>query len=83
MPHCILWQPSDWSFALDTARLHAGFSAGSMTAAKELRVREGKMGIGWAARRDLRIRYVDPLPTQAQVETEQEEDTRLLRLVDG
>lgn len=60
MPHCILWAPADWQFALDTARVHAAFAKGKLTAAAELRVREKQMGTTIDARRDLRIRYVAP-----------------------
>lgn len=62
MPHCVLWGPSDWSFALDTALVHAQASVGVITAAGELRQREKIMGTTVDARRDLRIRYVDPEP---------------------
>ena len=54
MPHCVLWGPSDWAFAVDTARLHDGFA----TYATEIRQREKVMGTTVDARRDLRIRYV-------------------------
>jgi hypothetical protein len=59
MPHCALWTPADWQFALDTSRIHAAFIAGDMIRAQELRVREKAMGTTMDARRDLRIRYVD------------------------
>lgn len=59
MPHCLLWQPSDWGFALDTARLHAAYCRkGGERFAGELRNREKVMGTTLEARRDLRIRYV-------------------------
>jgi hypothetical protein len=53
-----------------------------MAVAAELRIREAKMGVTWAARRDLRIVYVDQL-SQAPAENGQDDDPRLLRLVDG
>lgn len=62
MPHCILWQDSDWAFALDTAMVHAAASHGQVTAMAELRMREKIMGTTVDSRRDLRIRYVDPEP---------------------
>lgn len=59
MPHCILWQASDWAFAVDTAMVHAMANHGSMAAMAELRMREKVMGTTVDARRDLRIRYVE------------------------
>jgi len=64
MPHCVLWQDSDWAFALDTAMVHAAASHGQVTAMAELRMREKVLGTTVDARRDLRIRYVEP---EAQV----------------
>ena len=61
MPHCRLWTESDWQFALDTAEVHARFMSGSP--ATELRTREKVLGTTADARRDLRIRYVDPKST--------------------
>src|SRR5688572_21449163 len=58
MPHCILWAPTDWRFAMDTALIHNAFSLGDLARAQELRVREKQMGTTYDARRDLRIRYV-------------------------
>lgn len=60
MPHCILWQDSDWMFAVDTAMVHAQASHGSVSAIAELRQREKIMGTTVDSRRDLRIRYVEP-----------------------
>ncbi len=60
MPHCALWDPSDWQFAMDTAYVAAAFHAGNIKAATELRQREKVMGTTVDARRDLRIRYVEP-----------------------
>jgi hypothetical protein len=59
MPHCILWTEGDWQFALDTALIAAGFHAGDMRLAAELRAREKVLGTTADARRDLRIRYID------------------------
>jgi hypothetical protein len=60
MPHCVLWAETDWEYAVDTAQVHAQFSAGDMRMAAELRNREKLLGNTFDARRDLRIRYVDP-----------------------
>lgn len=61
MPHCVLWQPSDWSFALDTAMVHAQASLGQIGAMAELRMREKSLGTTVDSRRDLRLRYVEPV----------------------
>jgi hypothetical protein len=66
MPHCALWRPVDWTYAVETALLKQGFwnayDAGEekTTAAVEIRRREDQMGTTQEARRRLRIRYVDP-----------------------
>lgn len=60
MPHCVLWSDADWQFALDTALVAATFHAGDVRAAVELRQRERVLGTTADARRDLRIRYVEP-----------------------
>jgi hypothetical protein len=61
MPHCVLWTESDWSFALTTALVADVFYATvSPGAAVELRQREKLLGTTLDARRDLRIRYVEP-----------------------
>ena len=81
MPHCILWQDSDWSFALDTAMVHAAASHGQVTAMAELRMREKVLGTTVDARRDLRIRYVEPeaeAPTIAPVASIDERRQKLL-----
>lgn len=62
MPHCGVWTDTDWQFAVDTAEVHARFASGLTTAAAELRQRESRMGTTMDARRDLRIRYVEPKP---------------------
>lgn len=63
MPHCVLWTASDWDFALDTAEVHARFVEGG--SATELRIREKLLGTTLDARRDLRIRYVEPKASAA------------------
>lgn len=60
MPHCVAWQDSDWSFAIETAMVHAVAAHGNISAMAELRMREKVMGTTMDARRDLRIRYVEP-----------------------
>ncbi|MEU5950338.1 hypothetical protein ABZ793_33010 [Micromonospora sp. NPDC047465] len=59
MPHCRLWTPSDWQFALDSAEEHARWTEGT-GAASEVRIREKLLGVTLDSRRDLRIRYVEP-----------------------
>ncbi len=65
MPHCVLWAPTDWRFAVETAfmkqQLWADYSDGDLksTAWTECRRREDQMGYTHEARRKLRIRYVD------------------------
>jgi hypothetical protein len=61
MPHCTLWSKSDWQFALDTAMVHASSVYGSVTAGAELRQRERILGTTFDARRDLRIKYEEPV----------------------
>lgn len=59
MPHCVIWDASDWQFAVDTAHVHASWvREGKSGDAVELRQREKILGTTWDARRDLRIRYV-------------------------
>jgi hypothetical protein len=60
MPHCILWTPSQWMFAVDTAFLHEAFEGGETKLAAEIRIREKVLGTTLDALRDLRIRYVKP-----------------------
>lgn len=61
MPLCALWDEDDWGYALETAIVAEVFYRGAITAAAELRLRGRVMGITWDARRDLRIRYVEPV----------------------
>ena len=58
MPHCVLWTPTDWEYAIDTALVAAEFHAGDMRLAAELGRREKLLGNTFDSRRDLRIRYV-------------------------
>lgn len=60
MPHCVMWGPGDWMFAVGTVYVAEAVFRGDMTRAAELRTREKKLGLTGDDRRDLRIRYVDP-----------------------
>lgn len=62
MPHCTLWTASDWRFAIATAVVADAFHYGHTPSATELARREKVLGTTVDARRDLRIRYVDPKP---------------------
>lgn len=67
MPHCILWEETDWQFALTTALLHnLCWSGEDIKKSGELRMRERLMGLTAESRVDMRIRYVEPgdEPTQ-------------------
>lgn len=65
MPHCVLWGPTDWRFAIETAYLKAAFwndykdGEVKATLATEIRRREDQLGTTREALRQLRIRYVD------------------------
>jgi hypothetical protein len=71
MPHCVLWGPTDWLFALDLAYLkqdwRTEYSEGTVMSTKstEIRRREDHLGTTAEARRKLLIRYVAP-PTTDQ-----------------
>jgi hypothetical protein len=58
LPHCKLWTPGDWNFALTTAIVADNAYTGVASAWSELRRRENDMGVTAEARRKLRIRYV-------------------------
>lgn len=67
MPHCALWTPTDWLFALETGYMKqkywTDYSNGELhsTLATEIRRREDQMGCTREALRKLRIRYVPPV----------------------
>lgn len=64
MPHCRLWGPAEWDFALDSIELAALFhESGETRYATELRSREKILGTTMDFRRDLRIRYVEAKTT--------------------
>lgn len=83
MPHCAIWTPTDWQFCLDTAKIHSAAQAGSMPANVELRQREKTMGTTFEARRDLRIRYIEPEQLEAVIAPVASIDDRRLRLLDA
>jgi hypothetical protein len=66
MPHCVIWTPTDWLFAIETAYMKQQFwhdyVNGELhsTLATEIRRREDQMGCTGEARRKLRIRYISP-----------------------
>ena len=78
MPHCVLWGPSDWAFAVDTAVLHAAYAEGALSWATEIRQREKVMGTTVDARRDLRIRYVSEVQDDEPAPLSIEERRRLI-----
>ncbi len=59
MPHAKAWTPTDWEFAFLTAEGHARYTEGKGSLV-EIRARERRMGTTAEARKDLRIRYVEP-----------------------
>ena len=83
MPHCVLWTDSDWQFALDTAKVHSAAQNGSMPAITELRQREKILGTYWEARRDLRIRYVEPEPEKPELSSVSDITDRRNKLLDA
>lgn len=80
MPHCVMWNATDWRFALETASMKQQFWAdldeGEMktTMATEIRRREDQIGTTGEARRKLRIRYVDPASVPGAYDEEPEGD---------
>ena len=78
MPHCRLWGPSDWSFALDSLELAALLYEGEPRYAAELRNREKTLGTTFDYLRGLRIRYIDPAGPEAPAEVTRLEDYRNL-----
>jgi hypothetical protein len=61
MPHCVLWRPSDWAFALTAIELAGYMHDGEWKLAAEVRAWEKVMGTTMDARLGQRIRYVDPV----------------------
>lgn len=60
MPHCVLWEPTDWEFAKTAMEIAAYVHDGDTKLAAELRAWEKVMGTTLDARLSQRIRYVDP-----------------------
>lgn len=61
MPHCKLWGPAEWDFALDAIEIAGLFHhTGEQKYATELRNREKVLGTTLDYRRSLRIRYTEP-----------------------
>lgn len=73
-PHCILWGPGDWTFALTSALVADAAHTGVASAWAELRRRENVMGVTADARVALRIRYVPPASTKAAPKTKAPKD---------
>jgi hypothetical protein len=78
IPHAVLWAGADWQYALDTAELAApAFQKDTKVGAMaELRLREKTMGTTWAARQDMRIRYVAPVDECSPTHVTRLEDYR-------
>lgn len=88
MPHCVLWSPTDWLFALETAYMKQqywnDYNNGELhsTLATEIRRREDQMGCTREALRKLRIRYMpveeweakNPAPEAAPVQQTSDSD---------
>lgn len=60
MPHCVVWEDSDWNFAIATAYVLDDALRGNARLFAEVRQREFSMGVTIEARRKLGIEYVDP-----------------------
>lgn len=77
LPHAVLWTDGEWAEIHTTAMIHAALWSDtqnpSTTRAAELRKRENNIGLTADARRDLRIRYVDPKPASSSVGKSQTE----------
>lgn len=77
MPHCALWGPGEWMFAVSSALIADAFFQTSQTAAAtELRNRERTMGTTPDARQRLKIRYVNAKPKLTLVEDAGDDDER-------
>lgn len=66
MPHCVLWGPAEWDFALDSIEIAALMHDGETKWATELRNRERVLGTTRDFLRDLRIRYIEPKQVEAK-----------------
>lgn len=83
MPHCVLWGPSDWQFAIDTAIVHAQAMVGKTGAMAELRMREKVMGTTVDSRRDLRIKYITPEAAAPVIQLVPKQVDRKAKLLDA
>ena len=81
LPHTVLWREADWTFAADTALIKDRFYEGDYTAAitMEMRRREDLMGTTMEARRKLRIRYIRPIVSDAEIQEVFAQDTESRR----
>lgn len=71
MPHAKLWTAGDWEFVFATAEVHARtMESWRGYTGPELRNREKLIGVFAEARRDLRIRYVEPKPAVDHAEAD-------------
>jgi hypothetical protein len=66
MPHCMLWGPAEWDFAIDSIEIAALMHDGETKWATELRNRERVLGTTGDFLRDLRIRYIEPKQREAK-----------------
>lgn len=82
MPHCILWGPEQWQFARSTALVYDRWVRGDNARAGEIRQREAKLGTTFDARRDLRIRYVNPKAFEAPIDAEGGAEVQADRMAD-
>lgn len=82
MPHCRLWEASDWLFAIDAALLkqcyYNEYFGGVVHAnmVTEIRRREDQMGTTMEARRKNGMRYIDPR-TEAEAPAEEQPNADL------
>lgn len=76
MPHCVLWNESDWLFALATAFVADAAFCGIASAAVELRNREKVLGTTVEFRRGLRIRYAPSVENETPAEVTSLDDYR-------
>lgn len=82
MPHCILWGPEQWQFARSAALVYDRWVKGDNARAAEIPKREKVMGTTFDARRDLRIRYVNPKAFEAPVDVDDGAEVQADRMAD-
>lgn len=78
MPHARLWGSAEWDFAFDSIELAALVHDGDTKWSTELRNRERVLGTTIDFRRDIRIRYVDPVENEESAEVTKIADYRNL-----